>query len=88
MRIAFDVDGTLFDEHNQPRLTVIEMLLLFAERHTVIVWSGGGIDYARRRLNQINLDNYVTFLPKQAGQGIDLCFDDQEVKLATVNVQI
>jgi phosphoserine phosphatase len=47
MIIAFDVDGTLIDFDDNPRWRVIELAQHLAYLpHRVIIWSGGGKDYA------------------------------------------
>lgn len=112
-RVAFDVDGTLWqivkDEHPSPikgvgitcgcgmamkqqlNSDLMEVLrfhvLNFDE---VYIWSAGGVPYA-----QMFVDKWlpkwkkdVKVIEKAAGQGLDLCYDDQEVSLATVNVKV
>lgn len=51
--IYVDVDGTLIDEHDQPREPVVSAVRLAALRHTVVIWSGGGADYARLWRNRL-----------------------------------
>lgn len=61
----------------------------------IYVWSAGGIDYAKTICEKLGIDNMVEILPKgKKGIGwpnrphIDICFDDEDVELARVNVQI
>lgn len=46
--IFVDVDGTLIDEHDRPNAWVVAAVwkLLAAGVHPVVIWSGGGQDYA------------------------------------------
>lgn len=60
-RIVFDVDGTLIDNEDSPRFEVIDMLRSFhAIGYTILVWSGGGEDYAQMRVRQLGLTKFVT----------------------------
>lgn len=91
-KIAFDVDGTLVEAYNQnsgkPNYRVIDMFRVFQKLgHEMIIWSGGGVDYAYQRGDQLGLHPFKA-LPKQAGQNVDIAFDDEEVELATVNIQV
>lgn len=78
MIIAFDVDGTLIDEHDNPRYEVIDLLRAFHTLgHTIYVWSGGGQDYARRWVDRLGLWSYVDAVyAKDPTLSIDLAVDD------------
>jgi len=89
--VAFDVDGTLIDANDKPRQDIIEILMHhYQEGDKIVVWSGGGVDYARTWVNRLCLGKYVyRILPKGRGYGIiDLTYDDQIVSLGTENVCI
>lgn len=95
MKIAFDVDGTLISrEGDTPRYEVINMLrklhCMFAVRGQVelLVWSGGGVEYARRWVEKLGLSNMVTVVDKDKKHKVDLAFDDEQVALATYNLQV
>jgi len=53
----------------------------------MIVWSGGGKDYAQMWGEKLGLqaDEYRT---KEKDLSIDICFDDCIVELAKVNVRV
>lgn len=57
----------------------------------IYVWSAGGVDYAKMVCEKLGLDHMVEILPKGNWSGrphVDLCFDDEDVELARVNVQM
>lgn len=97
--IAFDVDGTLVhtgyksanDELNHDRAHLL-ILLSRLPNVRIIVWSGGGKQYAERQVRRFALDEFVwgcyskldTTLPK-----VDLAFDDEpDFALAKVNLNV
>jgi len=86
--VAFDVDGTLIDANDKPRADVVAMLMHhYQQGDKVIVWSGGGVDYARTWVNRLCLGKYVyRVLPKGRGYDVDLTYDDQIVTLGEENV--
>lgn len=88
--VVFDVDGTLIDENDVPRVEVLDILREHHKRGDVIyVWSGGGVGYAKSRVLELGISALVTgFVRKAAGQGFDVAYDDQDVKLATVNRRV
>lgn len=86
--VAFDVDGTLIDYDDMPRLDIIELLKLF---HSIgcktIVWSGSGKDYADRWVNRLDLYPYVDIITAKGVDIVpDIAIDDALVQLGTVNV--
>lgn len=94
LKVAFDVDDTLvvpsvatMGEGDRPNMDTISLFRWFERQgHNMIIWSGGGVDYARGWAERLGLNAEI--LPKFAGQGVDICFDDCEVNLATVNVRV
>ena len=56
----------------------------------VFVWSAGGISYAQSFVDKhFPVErSHVNVIRKAEGQGLDLCFDDQDVSLATVNIKV
>lgn len=92
--VAFDVDGTILNNegippetppHLRPKTTVnlpvISLLQLLA-RHTknvrVIVWSGGGKEYAEQICRQYGLERWVDrcYAKGKCDEPVDICFDD------------
>lgn len=96
MLVAFDVDDTLIIpaiatglDRDVPNYDVIAVYRWFqAQGHMMLVWSGGGEDYARswgERLG-LNADYYLdkhdaTLIP-------DLTFDDSDLSLGRLNVKV
>ena len=81
MKIAFDVDGTILNTNDTPRYSVIGLLLFFFEndtvglRHDIIVWSGGGVDYAKRWVERLGLKGKVRVIEK-GSEKVDIAVDD------------
>lgn len=95
--VAFDVDDTLivpavatgFDQ-DVPNYETIAVYRWFqAQGHHMVIWSGGGEEYARHWAEKLGLhaDEYAD---KHAGLGgrPDLAFDDGDISLAVVNVKV
>lgn len=98
--IAFDIDGTLISNTNglgkeHLNLDVYNLLVLLGKMKNtnIIVWSGGGKEYAEQIVLKYGLNKYVdacfskqeydeTIQPK-----VDIAFDDQhEFSLADKNI--
>ena len=57
--ICFDVDGTLIDENTEHHATLALLRVIVLQKWKnldVIVWSGGGRDYAETIGNRLELD--------------------------------
>lgn len=87
--IAFDVDGTILNNEgslrdngvNLPVVQLMEILSTKMKNTRVIVWSGGGKDYAEQIVRKYGLGKYVDAVySKQAfdeSDGhVDIAFDD------------
>lgn len=84
--ICFDVDGTLKDYNEEPRTKVIDALNLYVKAGwRVCVWSGGGLDYARRTGAWLKLPDSVEYVRKGSFRP-DIAVDDMEVNLGERNV--
>lgn len=98
--IAFDVDGTLISNTNglgQERLNIDcynLMVLLSKQKNTrIIVWSGGGKDYATQIVLKYGLGKYVDAIygkqdyDESTDGHVDIAFDDiHEFSLADKNI--
>ena len=95
MIIAFDVDDTLiipkivFDTNQDvPNYETIAIYKWFQNQgHRMIVWSGGGVDYAKMWAIKLGL-NPDEIRMKEKYSDIDIAFDDCLVDLAKVNIQV
>lgn len=95
LRIAFDIDDTLIIPsvvqgfgNDVPNYETIAILRWFqAQGHEIFLWSGSGTDWAHRWGTKLGLEPFRV-LQKQKNSDIDICFDDCDVELATVNVKV
>lgn len=92
--IAFDVDGTILNNegippetpaHLRPKcgvnlevITLIQILSKKMKNTRIIVWSGGGKEYAEDICRMYGLDRYVSRCYSKADceEEVDICFDD------------
>lgn len=93
MTVAFDVDGTLVDGDAQSLEDVRSLLILLKRMDCkIVVWSGGGTDYAAMMARRIHVDRFVDEYRAKAQYGgpdlPDITFDDEDVTLGRVNVRI
>ena len=94
--VAFDVDGTLISEvDDSPNWPMIDLLRQFhANGATVVVWSGGGTDYAEMWVRRLNLGAFVAeVIVKSAWLKhgvfvVDLAIDDETVVLGATNWKV
>lgn len=93
VEVAYDVDGTLITYEDQPNTDVIESLKFhFQVGCYVIVWSGGGKEYAEVWVRRLGLEKFVSEVrmkPLATEETVvDLCYDDQIVGYGKVNVRV
>lgn len=83
MKIAFDIDGTLTDHKWLHR----ELRKYAEDGHDVIVWSGGGQDYANRYVQANDLPARTAI---KCSERVDVAFDDatEYIAGATITVQV
>lgn len=94
MRIAFDVDDTLLIPsvasgfgRDTPNYETIAIYQWFQNQgHTMIIWSGSGIDWAITWAEKCGLK--ADEFPIKGSVPVDIAFDDMDVKLGTVNVKV
>ncbi len=95
MIIAFDVDDTLIVPavatgmpSDTPNYDVITVLKWFQKQgHTIIIWSGGGVDYAKTWAEKLALMPCEIRI-KEKSDDIDIAFDDCTVDLAKINIRV
>lgn len=95
--ICFDVDGTLIDHLGNDRVRVNALFMachkLF-KNTKIVVWSGGGLDYAARRGRELGIEHMVwRFLSKHQyaelrneGYYILAIDDIQDTRLGDINL--
>ena len=97
LTIAFDVDDTLIVpaiatglEVDTPNYSIIELYHWFqSQGHYMIIWSGGGKDYAETWARKLGLtSDEILTKTTELKDKIDIAFDDSDIKLAKVNVKI
>ena len=93
LTVAFDVDDTLIvpavvtGTVDTPNYYTIAIYKWFeAQGCKMVIWSGGGVDYAKRWAEKLGLDPYAV-IPK-GDVRVDIAFDDCDVNLAKVNVKV
>jgi phosphoserine phosphatase len=90
--VAFDMDGTLIDADGTYQPHIIGMLTTLAKFKNVkiVVWSGGGLPYAKYWGHKLGLDQYVwKYASKTEHAAIqpDIAIDDiQDTAIGTVNL--
>ena len=86
--IAFDVDGTLIDADDRPLYRNVDLLRRFVDDgQDVIIWSGGGIDYAERFARKLGFEGLVRVIAK-GSEEVDLAFDDEAINLGRINYEV
>ena len=95
MKIAFDIDDTLIIPAvatnlpaDTPNYELINVYRWFQKQgHTMILWSGGGVDYAKTWGEKLGLAPFEVRV-KEKNEDIDIAFDDCMVDLAKVNIRV
>jgi hydroxymethylpyrimidine pyrophosphatase-like HAD family hydrolase len=90
IKIAFDIDGTIISNTSglgQEKLNIeiynLMVLLSRMKNTEIIVWSGGGRDYAEQIVNKYGLTSYVSrcygkYEYDESIDGrVDIAFDDE-----------
>src|ERR1035437_5473157 len=95
--IAFDVDDCIIlppeatgrtDGRDVPNYDIINLYKWFQkEGHRMILWSGGGRDYAQMWADKLGLEPDEV-RAKAPDKTVTLCFDDCIVDLAQVNIKV
>jgi hypothetical protein len=98
MKVAFDIDDTILvpnivgpngvSGENVPHYEVIAVLRWFqAQGAEIILWSGSGVDWAKRWGEKFGLEPFTVRM-KEKAEDVDIAFDDCVVDLAKVNVRV
>jgi hypothetical protein len=99
--IAFDVDDCLLipsiatglplDTPNYETIAIYQWFK--SQGYYIVIWSGGGIDYATRWAEKFGLQPDEVMIKKReidekSDPVVDICFDDCAVNLAKVNLRV
>jgi hydroxymethylpyrimidine pyrophosphatase-like HAD family hydrolase len=95
LKIAFDTDDTLLipsvatgSNVDTPNYDTIAVLKWFqAQGHTIIIWSGSGVEWAKRWAEKLGLGP-CEIRAKIKDETVDIAFDDCDVDLAKVNIKV
>lgn len=85
MLIAFDIDGTLDGGGSQNQWVHGELLKFAGQGHEIIVWSGGGVEYAQRYVDRYKLPARVVI---KCSEVVDVAFDDAAPNLKNARLTI
>ena len=87
MKIAFDIDGTLQGQFRTVNWVHNALRRYAEDGHDIIVWSGGGIDYAKRYVETHKLPARVI---RKCTEDVDIAFDDayDHIAGATITIQV
>lgn len=94
---CFDIDGTLIDGEEK-HVNTIKLLIAMGEQKwknvKVVVWSGGGEEYAKTFVSRLGLENHVDMvigklqypMLQKLGYKIIAVDDVQDTRLGDVNL--
>lgn len=94
LTIAFDLDDTLIVpaiatgfNRDIPNYEVIHIFQWFQKQgHYIIVWSGGGMDYAKQWMDKLGLE--PDEICRKGEKVVDIAFDDADIALGLANVKV
>lgn len=94
--IAFDVDNTLIKPDQTPNYAVISILHALYKTALdvgIVIWSGGGEEYAKQWAKKLGLYSPLFFYALKSEENakkynVKVSFDDQDAKLGLVNILI
>lgn len=93
-KIAFDVDDTLLVPsvatglpQDTPNYETVNLFKWFqAQGYDMVIWSGSGLDWAKRWAEKLGLDAEIRV--KEKSDDVDIAFDDCDVDLGKVNIKV
>lgn len=94
MKIAFDVDDCLINDQDWPKYKTIDLMRWFdrnakaGDDLEIIVWSGGGIDYAQHFVDKFGLGYMVNRVIEKGSEEVDIAVDDQEIPPEGVKARV
>src|SRR3989344_2054024 len=98
MKIAFDIDNTLWLVNNErgqsePNANLLNVLKWFCSNgDEVYLWSSGGIEYTKEIATKLGIMDIIKIIEKPDFGGhhpdMDIAFDDVEKNLARINILV
>ena len=89
MNICFDINECLIDREEKPIKSNIALLRVLSKKHKIYAWSGKGWGYAESWTRLLGLSPYLSgVLNKYGTFRPDIAFDDQEIDLGKLNIQL
>lgn len=90
IKVAFDVDGTLIYQagelYETPRYDMVQAFKFFESIGChMIIWSGGGMDYAERWAQKLGLKAQIL---EKSSIKVDITFDDLFMTAGAINLMI
>ena len=80
LTIAFDCDNTLIDWNEEPREEIVTLCRALAAHFKVIIWSGGGREYAQTVARRCRLEDIPCFAKFAEGLPVvDIAIDDDQM---------
>lgn len=88
MIICFDVDECLI-KNNEPIKANVELLKVLSREHKIYMWSGNGFVHALAVAEKLELMDYISGVSNKYGTFVpDIAFDNQEIKLGKIDIEI
>lgn len=75
----------------KPNYPILNLLMDLSKLESIeiYIWSAGGIEYAQRWVERLGIEEYITgIIDKSKFHEMDICFDDNDVVLAKVNILV
>jgi len=93
LTVVFDVDGTLIhqvgEKEDTPRYDIIQAFHHYERLgFNMLIWSGGGVDYAERWRDRLGLDALVVEKKLYFEHKPHITYDDMGVELGVVNIKV
>jgi hydroxymethylpyrimidine pyrophosphatase-like HAD family hydrolase len=97
--VAFDIDGTLIhtahdSKNDDLNLGRAQLLILLSQMPSIrlVIWSGGGADYAKQQAKRFGLEEHAWRITSKFDHTlppIDIAFDDTaDFNMAKVNINV
>lgn len=87
--VAFDVDSCLITYNDLPNYSVIGLYRSLQKLGcTMVVWSGGGEEYAKHWAEKLGLFPDIVACKFDNKLEPDIAFDDEKIQLGKVNILV